>query len=179
MKRFVAVVAVVVSVGSLAGPAGAQPAPQGREHTRLGSWIGDWSVVEELRDAPAGAPYEFVGTAQCRWLPGGYQIEWRQKGVVKGQELHGLEIDSFDYVRKVYVAWWWNSDGSMGHASFPWTGNSYSLDFTDSFPDGKEVKSRCTWTFAADLRTATGSCDKLTDGKWWTFRKAKLAKTGL
>jgi hypothetical protein len=159
----------------------AQPAKPGPEQQKMHVWLGDWVWEAETRDSPTEAWYKGSWTGQVRLMPGGFFIEFRWKGTVKGTEMTLVEIEGYDPVKKVNVTAFFNSDGTMGNVtSAIYKGSTEEVKYTSIDATGKRLEARCTWNFGADSMSLSGSCEQLTDGKWWLFRRViKATKTKL
>jgi len=62
-------------------------------------------------------------------------------------------------------------DRYLGQVGRPLAGRSRI-----QFKDRKEIMPEASTNFAADSMSMSGSCEQLTDGKWWPFRRAKATK---
>ena len=177
MKRSAIAVGLVLLLFAVASQAQTPGPKPGPEHQKMHVWLGDWTIDEETRDSPSEPWYKISGTLQVRLMPGGFFNEARWKANIKGQEVSGIDIGGYDPIKKVYFSSGFGSDGSRGGVtSDVYKGNIEEVNYTIMFADGKRMEARCTWNFAADSMSVSGSCEQLTDGKWWPFRKTKLAK---
>jgi len=175
MKRIVVAVGVLALVCAATQAQEAKPGPQ---HQKMHVWIGDWTWEEEVRDSPSEPWYKATWTGQVSLLPGGFFIEFRWKGNLKGREIFVLEIEGYDPIKKTNVTSFFDSLGVMGHVtSAVYSDNREDVEFTQTTADGKTIRCRCTHTFAADFMSLTSSCEKLTDGEWWVFNKGSATKT--
>lgn len=157
----------------------AQTAKPGPEHQKMHVWLGDWEWVEESRDSPTDSWQTATWVGQARLMDGGFFVEARWKGTVNGQEVTAVEIEGYDPIKKVNVRTFFESTGTMGTVtSVVYKGNTEEARYTAIDPGGKKIEVRCTWQFSEDSMSLTGSCDQLTDGEWWLFRRAvKATKT--
>jgi hypothetical protein len=176
--RSVAIIAVIVVLISTFTAFG-QSAKPGPVHQKMHVWLGDWTWEEEVRDTPTGAWYKTTWTGQVRLMQGGFFNQFRFKGNVKGREVTSLEIEGYDPIKKTNVTSFFDSDGTMGHVtSATYEGNKEEVEWYSVDAIGKRIQARCTWNFSSDSMSLSGSCEQLTDGKWWLFRKnVKAVKT--
>lgn len=171
MKRSVLAVAAMLLLG-WAAQARSQPAQAGPEQKKMHVWVGDWTFDQEIRDNASEAWYKAPATCQDRMILGGFVLEVRCKATVKGKGVEVLEIGSFDPVKKTHVSSFFDSDGTSGYVtSAAYSGNKMEVQYTSMAADGGAFEARCVWTFGADSMSVSGSCERLTDGKWVPFRK--------
>jgi len=177
MRSIMIVVGMMILVVAVALNAQA-PAPKpGPEHQKMYVWLGDWTWDEEARDSPSGPWYRTPGSMQVRLMQGGFFIEFRWKSNIKGQEVSGVEIEGYDPIKKVNLTSFFASNGARGGVtSAVYKGNVEEVSYAEMSADGKKIEARCTWNFAADALSVSGSCEQLTDGKWWPFRRSKGTK---
>ncbi|UCF39010.1 MAG: DUF1579 family protein [Acidobacteriota bacterium] len=167
------VLLTVVGVATLSALS-AQPGP---EHEKMHVWLGDWTWEEEIRDSPDDKWYQASWKGQNRLMPGGFFIEFRWKGIVKGAEISMVEIEGYDPAKKTNVTSFFDSQGNMGGVtSASYQGNTEEVEYSSMSPTGEKIQARCTWRFSADANSASGSCERLSDGKWWLFRRVVKAE---
>jgi len=177
MKRSAIAVGLVLLLFAVASQAQAPGPTPGPEHQKMHVWLGDWTIDEETRDSPTEPWYKNTFTMQVRLMPGRFFNEARWKGNIKGQDVSGVEIEGYDPIKKVNFTSFFGSNGWRGGVtSAVYKGNMEEVNYTGMFADGKRIEARCTWNFAADSMSVSGSCDQLSDGKWWPFRKVKGVK---
>lgn len=177
MKRTVIAVGLIALLFAVASQAQA-PAPKpGPEHQKMHVWLGDWTWEEETRDSPSEPWYKIPGTMQVRLMPGGFFIEFRWKVNIKGQEVSGVEIEGYDPIKKVNVTSSFASDGTRGNVtSAVYKGNIEEVSYTDISVDGKKKEARCTWNFAADSMSMSGSCSSSTTASGGLFEKPRQSR---
>ena len=174
--KFITITAAIVVVMLSTAAAPAQSSKPGPEHQRMHVWLGDWVWEEETRDSPTEDWLKSSWTGQARLMPGGFFVESRWKGDVKGQEVTSVEIEGYDPIKKTNVTSYFNSDGTMGNVtSAIYKGNLEEVRYTSIGANGKRFEARCTWNFGADSISLSGSCEQLKDGEWWLFRRVVRA----
>ena len=177
MKRIIFGVCVALLVSCIAVQAqtsGPQPSP---EHKKLEVWAGNWTIQGEGKDSPSGSTYKFDWTMQGRWLPGGFFLEVYGSLKYPDGEDRWLEILGYDPVKKTYVGYVFNYNGTSFIYTMTLSDRTCFENGTSYSPDGKGTKWRQTWNFAPDLMSVTGKREIEKDGTWWTEFEAKGVKT--
>ncbi len=176
MKRNAFFYAAILLIASVAYAQTKPPQP-GSEHKKMLIWVGNWTFTEEARDS-ASAPWDKVAVS-CQNRPlGGFFVEARCKINTKGREINHVEIFAFDPLKKTHVTSFFNSDGgSGGVTSGAYVDNKWEFKYTSVDANAKSLEARCSWIFGPDAMSISGSCERLTDGKWDLFRKLTGTKT--
>ena len=148
-----------------------------KENPKCKNWnsmIGTWKIEEQRRLNPEEEWFNVSNQFKFEWILGGsfIQIAFHEKTDVG--ELSGVEISGYDEGMSTHFSSFFSSDGSSGGVtSGDWDDTTYAVNWTTYNPDGTRIVGRCNWKQAPDFKSTTGICDRFTDGKWWTFRKAK------
>ena len=169
---------VVAALSTMAwtGAAGAQTAPTARtpEVERMGGYVGDWSFQETDRAAP-GAPEQVVkGTWQARSL-GDRQVEWRWRAESADAEVTGVEVESWDPVKKVSFGTWYVSDGSHGAFTATWKGSTALNEGSLVSAQGAVTRTTCAIDWG-DFTAVEYRCKSGEKGKTWVSREGRAVK---
>jgi hypothetical protein len=88
-----------------------------------------------------------------------------------------VEIHGYDPRQKTGFYFGVDDSGSLARATWEWTTErARRMDGTAVAPDGTGFQWRCTWEFAVGFGSVQGTCERLTNGEWWIYRKAKGTK---
>ena len=74
-------------------------------------WIGDWNLSGIAKDTPTGPEYKVNWHLHKHWVLNGFLVQVDQTWQSKGQELHSMEILSYDPVKKVHTVSGFSDDG--------------------------------------------------------------------
>jgi len=74
-------------------------------------WIGDWNLSGTAKDTPTGPEYKVNWRLHEHWILNGFFVQVDQTWQNNGQELHSLEILSYDPVKKVHTVSGFSGDG--------------------------------------------------------------------
>jgi hypothetical protein len=160
------VIALAVPTMTLAQavPALAKP---GTEINKLSSMmVGTWTYEGTVKAGPFSPAGKVTGTDTYEMGPGGFSVphRWEEKGPLG--TVKGLEVLSYDAVKKSYTYNYFSSAGEMGSGTAPWTGNTITWTGSGTTYEGKPAWGRCTWTIANPTSFAV-KCDASADGKTW------------
>lgn len=166
------VVMLALSVGALAQTPAPNPEMQ-RWEPLIGKWVGQ----EEQRTKPDG-PWEKVSSEwEIRWMTGRFFVETPGKmRWPDGREFSWAQIHGYDASRKTHFTTYYSNGGVVGTSTALWTGTTVKMEGVDLAADGTKTSLRCTWVHANDYRSVEATCEQLTDGRWWVFRKVKSTK---
>src|SRR5262245_52151971 len=112
MRRITTAISVML-LTLVAGSAQGQslnPAPP-PELKKWNIWVGDWALSGTAKDTPTGPEYKVDWSLHERWILGGFFVQVDQTWRANGQELHSLEILSYDPIKKVHASSGFSSDG--------------------------------------------------------------------
>jgi hypothetical protein len=149
------------------------PAPKpGAEQKKLEVWAGDWKYTGTSYPTPLGKAGKFVGTQKVRMILNGFFLEtrWEDKGDYedeKGVVSQGVEIDSYDPVKKNYPVFGWENDGASSTGSMTVDGSTWKSSSTRTGSDGKTYQIRGVTTFTEDGKRATWKLELSPDGVSW------------
>ena len=136
------------------------------ELKRLDPLVGEWSLEGEAKATPIGRAGKYTSTQTVNWILGGFFLHWDFGLKGPDGEIKGIEIDSYDPVRKVFRAQWWNDDGSITTGTYTPRGNVIEFSGKTVTPD-KQYELRQTYTFSADGMSYTYKDEVSMDGKTW------------
>jgi hypothetical protein len=136
--------------------------------------IGKWVNQEELRTKPDG-PWEKVSSEwEIRRMPGGFFLDTPGRMTwANGKTVSWIEVVGYDAVKKSVFDAWFTSAGNIGTATWEWVGTTLRAQGTEVEPNGGQLTVRCSWLHSPDYRSVEGTCEQLSDGKWWVNRKVK------
>ena len=177
MKR-ISAVAAALALACLVHPVSAfaedvGPAP---EVTKWKPLVGHWVNEEEQRGSEDEPWVKASSEWDIRFAPGGFFVETPGKVTLPDGEVSFIQVWGYDPSKKVAFTRWFGSTGGQGYQTFRWNGRSMKAEGTNVLADGSQLKVRCTWTHTEDYDSSEGICERLTDGKWWAFRKVKGKK---
>jgi hypothetical protein len=168
---------ISVSLFSFFSPVFAQEADSNLRFKNLENLIGNWAADEEIRQSPAEDWEKGSSEWEVRWLPGGYVVQTSGKMRIAEEENTWIQVWGYHPAKDTVVSWYADSSGALGSVtSSGWDGTTFLSNWTDTAPDGIVLIGRCSWKHSSDFKSVTASCEQFTDGKWWTFRKAKGRK---
>jgi hypothetical protein len=173
-RSLAVILAVILGLSGVAFAQATGPTEQVKQWNFL---IGKWINQEEQRESPV-EPWQSVSSQwDIRWLPGGFYVESPGKMVFPdGREDSWYQIWGFDPADKTHFNMWFNNVGGIGKQTFKWSGTTLEVEGTDTSADGTKSTIRCTWKHLNDYSASDGQCERLTDGKWWVYRKVKGSK---
>jgi hypothetical protein len=155
----------------------AQDAKPSQDVKNWGPLIGHWVNSEQLRATPDGTWEEVASEWEIKMMPGGFFVETPGKmRFADGREVSWVQIWGYDPVNGVAYQHFFNSTGAHGEGPYKIDGTTQKVGGKVTLPDGTVQTTRCRLEFAADYKSSDGSCEQLTAGKWWTFRKIKGKK---
>ena len=162
----------------VAAVAGAQPpAPTpGAEHRKLEAWVGDWTMEGVGKDGPASPEHKVVGKLRNRWILGGFFVEITHLWKDEGRESRFLEIVGYDPYDKAYTSHEFRPNGTVVTNSVSFNDRTYVVSGPIIGDDGKPEKWTCTWVFAADGASQSGTCETEKAGVRWTSWTGKGTK---
>lgn len=145
---------------------------------KMDGYVGSWSYDEMTRDGPSATERSATGTWEARWFSDTL-IQWTWTGNSPGGPVSGVEFEGYDPIRQGYT-FSFASDGSRGESyDAEWVGNTLRIQFIEYTADGDVSRGRCTWPYSDDFTELEAySCERLTNGRWWVFRRGSARKTG-
>jgi Protein of unknown function (DUF1579) len=146
------------------------PAPPA-ELKKWNIWVGDWALSGTAKDMPTGPEYKVEWSLHERWILGGFFVQVDQTWKANGQELHSLEILSYDPIKKVHASSGFSSDGSTWTLTATFEDAKVTEEGVSRGPDGQATTCRTTWVFSSDRKALSGTqeCDQ-NGVRWTTFR---------
>jgi hypothetical protein len=87
-----------------------------------------------------------------RWILGGFFVQVDQTWKANGQELHSLEILSYDPIKKVHASSGFSSDGSTWTLTATFDDARVTEEGVSKGPDGQATTCHTTWVLAATER---------------------------
>jgi len=153
------------------------PAPKpDPEVKKLHAWVGNWMFEGEFKAGLLGPAGKHTGEMACQMILGGFFLHCRFTDKGPAGEMHGLEIDGYDPVKKnfsseIYLGGGGRFSGVLTISGNTWT---YAGEWAAA---GKQYQLKDSYTFAPDLTTATQKAEISTDGETWTpFGEEKWTK---
>ena len=177
MKRLSIVTGVMLLMfAAVSARAQSSPMPP-PELRKWDVWIGDWSLSGTARDAPAGPEYKLDWHLHERWILGGFFVQVDQTWRGNGQELHVMELLSYDPARKIHTVSGFASDGSTWALTAKFDGTQTIEDGTSKGLDGVITTCRTTWVFSDDRMALSGTQECEQGGARWTSMRVQGAKS--
>lgn len=146
------------------------------EHERLDAFVGKWHMEGQQLSGPAGPAAPISAIQTYEWLPGGQFLVHRFEGHVGNAPAACIEVIGFEPERRCYRAHTFYNNGQTNvwdieHRDGQWRTLG---DFNAS---GRQMKVRCTTTFADDGKTMNGTWEHSSDGSsWQAFWKVSARK---
>jgi hypothetical protein len=140
-------------------------------------WIGDWVLSGTAKDTPTGPEYNVDWSLHERWILGGFFVQVDQTWKGDGQELHSLEILSYDPIKKVHASSGFSSDESTWTLTATFDDARVTEEGVSKGPDGQATTCHSTWVFSSDRKALSGTqeCDQ--NGVRWTAIRVQGTKS--
>jgi hypothetical protein len=139
--------------------------------------VGHWVNEEQQRETPDGSWQKAASEWDIKMMPGGFFVETPGKlRFADGGEVSWVQVWGYDPVNEEAFQHWFASDGVHGEGFFRFSGTTQNSGGSVTLADGSQQTIRCEWIYSSDYKSSEGSCERLTGGKWWTFRKVKGKK---
>ena len=178
MKHVLAVAATLAFACFVcSAPAVAEESSPAPEIKKWDALVGHWSNEEQHRNSEKDPWVKVNSEWDVRFAPGGFFVETPGKITLSDGEVSWIQVWGYDPSKKAAFSRWFDSKGAQGSLTFQWDGRSLKVQGTDLLADGSESSVGCTWTNSEDFKSSEGVCERLTNGKWWAFRKVKGRKT--
>lgn len=140
-------------------------------------WIGDWALSGTARDAPSTPEYKVNWSLHERWVLGGFFVQVDQTWKGNGQELHAVEMLSYDTARHLHTDSGFSSDGATWNLTARFDRNTTIEDGTSAGPDGLPTTCHTTFVFTADRQALSGTQECQHRGVRWTAFRVTGRKT--
>lgn len=119
------------------------------------------------KDTPAGPEYKVKWSLHERWILGGFFVQVDQIWQGNGQELHALEILSYDLIKKVHTISGFSSDGSTWALTAKFDNATVAEEGIAKDPDRPAPTCHTSWVFSADRKNLSGTQDCEQMGVRW------------
>lgn len=151
-----------------------------KELQKWGAWIGDWALSGAAKDTPTGPEYKFDWYLHEHWILGGFFVQVDQTWKGNGQELHSLEILSYDPVKKIHSSSGFSSDGSTWALTATFDSLTTIEVGESKGADGQITTCRTAWLFSNDRTALSGTQECEQSGmRWKSFSvRGTKSKTG-
>ena len=140
-------------------------------------WVGDWNLSGTAKDTPTGPECKVNWHLHEHWILNGFFVQVDQTWQSNGQELHSMEILSYDSIKKVHTVsgfsgdgWTWGLTASFNKTITTEEGVARGLD-------GAIVTSRTSWEFSSDGKALSGTQQSEQNGIRWTAFTVKGTKS--
>jgi len=140
-------------------------------------WIGDWNLSGIAKDTPTGPEYKVNWHLHKHWVLNGFLVQVDQTWQSKGQELHSMEILSYDPVKKVHTVSGFSDDGWTWALTATFNKATTTEEGVAKGPDGATVTSRTDWQFSSDGKELSGTQQSGQNGIRWTAFTVKGTKS--
>ena len=131
-------------------------------------WIGDWNLSGTAKDTPTGPEYKVNWHLHEHWILNGFFVQVDQTWKGNGQELHSMEILSYDPVKKIHTVSGFSGDGWTWALTATFDKTTTTEEGVATGPDGAIVTSRIEWQFSSDGKTLSGTQQSEQNGVRWT-----------
>jgi len=95
-------------------------------------------------------------------------VQVDQTGKANGQELHLLEILSYDPIKKIHTSSGFSSDGSPWTLTATFDDARVTEEGVSKGPDGQATTCQTTWSFSSDRKSLSGTQECKQNGVRWT-----------
>jgi hypothetical protein len=140
-------------------------------------WIGDWVLSGTAKDTPTGPEYEVDWSLHERWILGGFFVQVDQTWKGGGQELHSLEILSYNPTKRIHTISGFSSDGSTWALTATFDDATVMEEGVSKGPDGQVTTCHTTWIFSGDQKALSGTQECEQNGVRWTAIRVKGNKS--
>ena len=140
-------------------------------------WIGDWNLSGTAKDTPTGPEYKVNWHLHEHWILNGFFVQVDQTWKGNGQELHSMEILSYDPVKKIHTVSGFSGDGWTWALTATFNKTTTTEEGVSTGPDGAIVTSRIDWQFSSDGKTLSGTQQSEQNGVRWTAFTANGTKS--
>jgi Protein of unknown function (DUF1579) len=164
----------LISTSSHGQPSSPTPPP---ELKKWDVWIGDWKLSGTAKDTPTGPEYKVEWDLHEHRILGGFFVQVDQIWQGNGQELHAMEILSYDPVKKVHTVSGFSGDGWTWSLTAIFDKAKTTEEGIATGPDGAIVTSRIDWVFSSDGKTLSGTQQSEQSGVRWTAFTVKGTKS--
>jgi Protein of unknown function (DUF1579) len=150
------------------------------ELKKWGAWIGNWALSGNAKDTPTGPEYRVDWYLHEHWILNGFFVQVDQTWKGNGQELHSLEILSYDPVKKIHTSSGFSSDGSTWVLTATFD-DATTIEVVEAAgPTGQITNCRTTWVFSNDGMALSGTQECEQNGlRWKSFSvEGTKSKTG-
>ena len=104
-------------------------------------------------------------------------VQVDQTGKANGQELHLLEILSYDPIKKIHTSSGFSSDGSPWTLTATFDDARVTEEGVSKGPDGQATTCQTTWSFSSDRKSLSGTQECKQNGVRWTAFCVKGTKS--
>jgi len=173
MRKFIAVVALLICSVGLVAQAPTMPKP-GPEQARLKYFVGDWKTEGDMKPSPMGPGGKFTSTDHNTML-GDFFLLMQSDGTSPMGKSKNVSFISFDPKQKTYVYDGYDSLGMHEMSKGNVSGDTWTYT-SDEDMGGKTVHGRFTLKEVSPT-SFTMKYDMSEDGNTWnTFMEAKATK---
>ena len=131
-------------------------------------WIGDWKLSGTAKNTPSEPEYKVDWYLHEHWILGGFFVQVDQIWKHNRQELHAMEIISYDPVKKTHTLSGFSADGWTWSVTAMFDNRRTIEEGVATGPDGSTVTSRIEWEFSGDGKMLSGTQRSEQNGVRWT-----------
>ena len=169
MQRFTTMLSLLIAFFATATQAQMPTPKPASELEKVGTfWVGHWTYEGEYKHSPLGTGGKITGELSAEKILGGHFIQFRWTEHGTSGETHGLEIDKYDPVEKIFATSEYHDDGSTASGAYTFNGNTCAYEGKFDVAS-KHYMAKNTIVFAADLMSYTSKGEISTDGKTWAL----------
>ena len=136
-----------------------------------------WKLSGLAKDTPTGPEYKVNWHLHEHWILGGFFVQVDQTWKANNQELHSMEILSYDPVKKIHAVSGFSSDGWTWALTATFDKTTTTEEGVATGPDGAIVTSRIDWEFSSDGKALSGTQQSEQNGVRWTAFTVKGTKS--
>jgi hypothetical protein len=176
MKRILPAVSLMILMFVVAAHGQSSTPKPAPELKQWDVWVGSWTLSGIAKDSPTGAEYKVDWHTHGRWILGGFFAELDHIWKGNGQELHQMEILSYDSAKKIHASSGFSSDGMTWTLTATFDNGTSVENMSLKGPDGELSTCHNTWIFSSDRMAVSGTQECEQNGVRWTSFTVKGTK---
>jgi hypothetical protein len=164
----------VISLSAQAQSGSPTPAPELR---KLDMWIGDWTLTGTAKDGPKAQEYKVEWHLHEHWTLNGFFLQADQTWKSNGEELHSIEILSYDPFKRIYFGSGFSSEGTSWALTAKFEDTILRENVAGRGPRGEFSRCRIAWQFSNEGNSLAGTEQCTQNFATWTAFNVVGTKT--
>ena len=174
MRSVLSLGVLLIFIITFTGPVMAQEAPIPEQIKKCEPLIGQWKNQVEMRESPTDPWAKYSNEWEFSWLLKGHCVQNNGK-TSTGRSY--VELFGYDPQLNTVIGSGFSTNGDKrSFTSVGWDGRVFNLNAVITSRSKISIIVRCSYTYPSDFKSFTGTCEMLTDGKWWISHKVQGAK---